>query len=146
MRRVLGYGLVGGVLGLMSALMGAMTMPTRKLDSFLVGEKIDVRQLLTYDKTWGLLSFLFLGGLVCGCVSCLATHGRGLNVQFRSFLLGLVLGAPMCYGASALQETVALRLALSIDPSGLLTLHQYDRVNTVGVLLYTRSFRSPWPW
>lgn len=136
MRRLLGYGLVGGALGLVAALMGAMTMPTRKLDSFVVGERIDVRQLLTYDKTWGVLSFLFLGGLVCGCISCMATYGRGLNVQFRSFILGLVLGAPLCYGASALQETVALRLALSMDRSGYLTLHQFDRVNTVGVLLY----------
>lgn len=136
MKRLLAYGAVGGALGVIAALMGSLVMPSRLLGDSVVSTRFNVYTDLSYNKIWGVLGYLFLGALVCGVIAPIASSGRGYHVQFRSFLVGLLLGAPLTYGALALSEIVFVQVALRLDPSGMLTRAQLQTANGVGGLLY----------
>ncbi|HRF59810.1 MAG TPA: FHA domain-containing protein [Fimbriimonadaceae bacterium] len=137
MRRVLGYGLIGGFAGTVAALLGVFFIPPMGLMRFVdPDDRIDVRALLSYDKPYGFLCYFFLGAFVCACIAPLANLSKEPTRQFRSFLVGLLLGGALCYGGSALVDIVTLRMALGFDPNAMVTLRQYDQIHSVGFNLY----------
>lgn len=136
MRKLIAYSLVGASVGIVAAVVGNQLMPNESYADLVSARGLDAAKLYDLKKAYEIVGYFLLGSLLASIVATLANSERTQGIKNRSFIVGLVLGGPLCAGANALINLICLSMARHYSADLILNHQQSSTIHDAGFLLH----------
>ncbi len=136
MRRLAVYAVVGAVVGAVAAIVGNLLMPDLKYGDLVTLDGVHADKIYALNKGYEIVGYFLLGSLLSSIISVLANSHRSIEIKARSFVLGLILGGPLCAGANAIVKLVCLSIARHFSPDMVITHSQSGGIHDLAFMLH----------